>query len=260
VLARLGLGSDIGSDENPSLTTQDLAPPHIGGMFDHGPSDRVYRDRPGLMVFELQPPPFFIMLSADAYGLIPFDPTGQLVPLAETRNAGVWTDELRLAYDLVHGSLTLPNPAAKYILVVTAIEALIPYQARSEELSQLLDSLRPTVDQAWSYDEDTRESVKKLLDSAKMQSVRQHAIKLVGRLTGEYDGKTPKKFFDDIYGVRSALAHGNPRDTPRLSMDALNKQYPQVLEFVLDVLEAWTPDGSIAASDPGDAGLTGSSA
>jgi hypothetical protein len=260
VLARLGVGSDIGSDENPFLTDEDIAPLHISGMFDRGESERVYRDRPGLMVFELQPPPFFVMLSADAYGLIPFDSGGHLISLAEGRHAGVWTDELRLAYDLVHGSLSLPNPVAKYVLVVTAIEALIPYQERSEELSELLESLKPVVAQASNYDEDTRASVKKLLDSAKMHSVRQHAIKLVGRLTGGYDGKPPKKFFDEIYGVRSGLAHGNPRDKPSLSMEALDKQYPQVLGFVLDVLEAWTPDESIAESDSGDANSTDSPA
>jgi hypothetical protein len=54
----------------------------------------------------------------------------------------------------------------------------------------------------------------------------------------------PRKYFDYVYGTRSDLAHGNLRNMSRLERDGLNQGYLQLLFFVLDILEAWTPDYS----------------
>jgi hypothetical protein len=47
------------------------------------------------------------------------------------------------------------------------------------------------------------------------------------------------------------------RDIPKLSRDALRKHYSELLRFVLDQLEAWTPDYSGDGAVPtGDDGTT----
>ena len=69
-------------------------------------------------------------------------------------------------------------------------------------------------------------------------------MKLTDRLVGEYGGKTPRKYFDYAYGTRSDLAHGNLRNIPKLSIEALIEEYTELQRFVLDILEAWTPDYS----------------
>ena len=53
-----------------------------------------------------------------------------------------------------------------------------------------------------------------------------------------------RKYLDFVYGTRSDLAHGKLRNVPKLSTYALNQQYSELLRFVLDILEAWTPDYS----------------
>ncbi len=90
-----------------------------------------------------------------------------------------------------------------------------------------------------------------MLDSDQFESVRSFGLKLTDRLTRQYGGKSPRKYFDYVYGTRSDLAHGNLRDVLRLSRDALNQEYLELLTFVLDILEAWTPDYSGASSTDG---------
>lgn len=138
---------------------------------------------------------------------------------------------------------------------MTAIEALIPYRQKEGAQSALLEALKPLVNGMTNFDDATRESVNKLLTSNQYNSVRQYGLKLAARLSGQYDGKTAAKYYDEAYGTQSALAHGILRNVPKLSEQALGRQYSELLRFVLDILESWTENPTFGEGT-GGANLT----
>ena len=240
VLARKAIGCDFGDDEPDNLTPVEVAELHIRGLINKSSADRVFWDRVGLLVFRMNPDPDFIRFAGEAYGMSGLDDWPTLIASAEERYNGYWTNELRLAYELVHAALADTNPESRCILTVTGIETLIPYREKQPDLSRLLDELISVVSDMTDYAEDTRDAVMSALEYDKVESIGKYGRVLAGRLAGTYAGAKPKKFFADQYGLRSSLAHGNLRDKPKLRKDALNEQFLELLRFVLDILESWT--------------------
>lgn len=248
-MPHLGIASELGDDEDQNLIVPEPRPKQLNAMLGLDPGIDLREDRIGLFVYSTgRRIPRFVYGTASAQVLSKVSTLSKLIGAAQERYAGAWSAELRLAYGLVNAGLSELNPEAKFILLVTAIEALIPYREKDRQLSDLLDSLKPAAQGNTNFDEDTRVTAVQLLESAKMNSIRQYGLKLAERLSGEYDGLTPKKYFDAAYATRSALAHGNLRDVPHLSENALRKRQFELSRFVLDILETWTPDLS------GDAG------
>ncbi|CAM3150884.1 hypothetical protein BST27_23385 [Mycobacterium intermedium] len=241
ILPHLDISADFGDDDDDQLELPPSRPKAVNEMFGVPLDASIYQDRIGLFVYE-EPPAPDIFLYGLASGHVQSTMKGvpAAVIAARERYSGDWSPELKLAYDLVHASLADTNPEAKFILMVTAIEALIPYREKEQKLSELLEALKPAVVQLPGFDEDTQASAIKLIESAKMNSIRQFGLKLASRLSGEYSGMTPKKYFDEIYGTRSHLAHGNLRDLPKLGETELRKALFELRRFVLDILEAWT--------------------
>jgi hypothetical protein len=241
--ARLALATDFGDDIDENCVAREF-PIDLTQISEITEPIAVYHDRIGLIAVPTNPEPVFFYGSAEAIGLVTINgQTDDLLELARQRNVDRWNDELSLAYELVHASLADTNPEARFILAVTAIEALIPRKHRIPEVVAVLDGLIGHLHtQADAMDSAIADLVTKLLDSDKFESVRGFGLRLTDRLTGEYGEKTPRKYFDDIYGTRSSLAHGSLRDIPKLAIDALNQQYLELLRFVLDILEAWTPE------------------
>lgn len=246
--ARAGISSDFGDDLDENLLPTITAPLHHTGMFGLTPNDRVIDDRIGLLVFNSEPIPNFIFV----YGGTPIvslsPPDAGLLSAAKLRNADAWSDELRLAYKLVHSGMADSNPETRFILMVTAVEALIPYRKKEGQLSKLLEALRPVADGMNSFDSDTRKVVDGLLKSNQNNSVRQYGLKLARRLSGAYGGMPPDKYFDEVYGTRSELAHGNLRAIPSLTEGALIAQFSELKRFVLDILESWTENPTFTES------------
>ncbi|OBF92092.1 hypothetical protein A5791_14600 [Mycobacterium sp. 852002-51163_SCH5372311] len=251
VFARMFLSVDLGDDvdESKVLLPETMVTGTGLEMIGIKPGAIIYEDRHGLSIYKTEPVRPFVHLSMGEVSVhvslneqATYDSVGQ----ALQRHSGIWRDELKLAYQLVHSSLANENYEPRLILAVTAIEALIPYRERVAEVVTVLEKLVSHVNDmsATEIDNATRSAVLKLLDSDRYESVRQLGLKLTDRLTGEYGGKSPRKYFDEVYGTRSDLAHGNLRNVPRLSEDALNKTYIELLRFVVDILEAWTPEYS----------------
>jgi hypothetical protein len=241
VFPRLATGCDFGDDDGAKLQPRVVNELHFRAMFNLNADDQVYWDRLGLLVFSMNPPPAaFISLGFDAHGLSGLSKFPAMIAAAERRYNGLWSDELRLAYNLVHAALgATRNAEARHIFEVTALEALIPYREKHPELSRILDALIDTVDPLpGGFDEDTREVAKRCLGDDKSESVGKFGRELAARLTGEYGGMTPKKFWGEVYDIRSGLAHGNPRDEE--TKMALGWASKDLLWFVLDILESWT--------------------
>jgi len=259
VFARMAMSVDFGDDDENKITPREFtAGSQVTRMLGMEDGEIGYHDRLGLFVHKTEPKRRFVYLSAgtpDVYVSMSEQEARDRVEPALQRYSGTWSDELKLAYELVHASLANDNAEARFILLVTAIEALIPRKWRNQSAVDLLDSLITIVEQRAHIENDLREVVSTLLESDKFESVRSFGLKLADRLTGQYGGTTARKYFDAVYGTRSDLAHGNLRDIPKLSRDALSQQYSELLRFVLDLLEAWTPDysgdGAVSTGDDG---------
>jgi len=239
VFPHFAIGCDFGDDDAENLDPVD-EPLHIRGMFNLTESDHVFRDRIGLLVLPAKNlPAAFVSLRMEAVGYSGLDDLPRLITAAEQRYTGVWADDLRLAYNLVHAGLNATeDPEARYIFTVTAIEALIPHREKHPDLSKALDQLASKLDELQGFDADTIASVKQSLENNKRDSVNKFGRELAGRLSGQYGGKDPNIFWRDSYKLRSGLAHGNIRtDTTR---QALHTEFLELLRFVLDILEAWT--------------------
>jgi hypothetical protein len=240
VFPRLATGCDFGDDNYDMLRPFEIPSEQIRALHGLGPEFHLYRDRLGLLVFEWCAEPVFVHLSVDGKGLSGLGDLPEMIAAAERRYSGVWSDELRLAYSLVHAALSATRSVeARHIFKVTALEALIPYREKHSELSRILDALIDSVDQLpGAFDEDTREVAKKCLREDKRESVGKYGRELAGRLSGEYDGMSPQKFWNKVYDIRSGLAHGNPRNE-EVKVD-LGRNSLELLRFVLDILESWT--------------------
>jgi len=115
----------------------------------------------------------------------------------------------RLAFDLYSASAFVSeSPAARLVMLMMALEALMDVGERGEELRTHIDRLVLATDEA-ELDPSDAESVKNALRGLKRESTRSAGRRLVTALNGRaYDGITPVKFFNHCYAIRSALVHG----------------------------------------------------
>lgn len=246
--ARVGFSVDLGDDREELCTPREVD--RIDSRTQPGFTDEtiIYWDRIGLYVLPIDPSAIFYY--GQAYGQ-KWIMTGQAkrpLQAIARHNQNLWSDELKLAYELFHASLADANPETKFILAVTSIEALIPRQERIPEIVTVLNSLIDVVNRRRDeYGRETANSVKQLLHSDKSKSIRSIGLRLADRLSDTYDGLPPRAYFDHIYKIRSELAHGELRNIWRLSPDALNDQIRELNRFVLDILAAWTPEHSTPA-------------
>lgn len=251
-MARMRIPVEFGSDDKENAHPEEVEVKGDGlAMMGILPGDVIYDERRfGLYVYPTEPSRRFLHLTMGTpyvWMSVQEDEVREGILPALSRQNGVWGSELKLAYDLVHAAFSNGNPEAKFILMVTAVEALIPHRQRNDsEVLSLLDSLIAQVEGCASCDDHVRDVVVKLLTSDKNDSVRSFGLKLADRLPGQYANLAPRKYFDNAYGKRSDLAHGNLREVATLGSEALNQQFAELTRFVLDILELWTPDYSNA--------------
>jgi hypothetical protein len=120
-------------------------------------------------------------------------------------------------------------------------------------LTRILDALIPFVDQLSSeFDGDARDSLKAILEDNKMKSIGSFGRELADRFSWSYDGRQPRAFWNKSYGIRSNLAHANPRNAAELQDDYLNEKFLELLRFVLDILESWAISPGYASDSSGD--------
>lgn len=155
--------------------------------------------------------------------------------------------QLELAYETFHMALTATNPEIKYILFVTAIEALIVDTKPEKDdkvLVAALEDLQREVGESERWTPQVRCQIAAVLENAKKKSITGLGKELAGRLDpGKYDGKSAKSFFYENYAGRSAIVHGNTTETERPVSAEIARRLPHLREFVLDLLtrESATP-------------------
>ena len=164
----------------------------------------------GLMVYESDPPPRFVEMSAtpilgtnrDAF-------VNNLNMAIDSRPA--LNERETIAFTLFNASFFQPTSDSRFILLVMAIEALIEPIKRSNDTVALVDSL---IQQTKSshLEGNEKNSVIGGLRWLRKESINQAGKRLVTERLGleaKYENLSPADFFAKCYQIRSDLVHGN---------------------------------------------------
>lgn len=103
---------------------------------------------------------------------------------------------------------------SRFITLVTAIEALLVPQRRSDALQSFIDGTKQDLE-GRKIDEATKKVLMGSLERLRSDSIGQTGKSLCQRLLPdkEYDGRSAGKFFKYCYDLRSEIVHsGKPKD------------------------------------------------
>jgi hypothetical protein len=229
-LAREGIGADFGDDSEP------WTPKYFEGAAKAGLTYGVKDFR--LNVYEQDTPVLFIQnrdrdVSADPR---------QLENLAEGSISDIaaggymLTPQQELAYNLLHAAFFESNPETKNVTLVTAVEAIIRQEVRDDQITTALDELIMITKSNPEICKKSRDTITNALGNVKRQSISEAGQALASSLlNNHYDGLPPDEFFKRSYADRCKIVHGS---TERPTSSVLNQRNPDVLRFVIDLLDA----------------------
>ncbi|MFC9788890.1 hypothetical protein [Rhodococcus sp. NPDC127528] len=215
-LVQMQVGADFGSDYAPLFrsTRPGLEPLAA----EHGV--QALPDEHGLMIFACEPTATFAAFTGSYF--IPKSREQLLNSVRTVRDAGVLpTDGQQLACDLFGASFFELNPETRLILLVTAIEALVIRERRSQESTDLINRFIQDVKGGLLPDHEANSIIGSLRD-LREESITQAGTRIAQSLDGRvYDDKTPEAFFRDAYKVRSRLVHGSTVRPSRNEVDRI---------------------------------------
>jgi hypothetical protein len=180
----------------------------------------------GLVVYDEEHPVGFIGVQARGSVLISADDFEKRLGDWAEPSSGL-TERQRVSAALINDSLFVPQTEARFILRISAVEALCDqtvrdarYQTAIEHLAQQLASQ--------TLDEEIRETLKRTLDNAKRESLRQAYMTKFRALRSQAEATA----FDELYGKRSKLVHDG------LGRGELGDAANAALQLAIDLLEA----------------------
>lgn len=147
---------------------------------------------------------------------------------------------VELAYTTFHAASAVDSSDVKYILFVTAIEALIDDDvSKSEDIVQGLNLLRKHIkdDDAFA---NVRGDLRNLLKEDESESISQLGQQLASKLEGQYGEKNSADFFKQVYSARSGLVHGALEFTGsrrRPTAEEIAQTLPELQRFVVDLIK-----------------------
>lgn len=253
VLARESLGVDFGPDNQTAPHAEityavNEDPPELFKEIGVKAGDRViWDDGYKLTVYRTHPKPRFV---STEFGIPTISVAGWLTRFQERVRAAEhtyapWGNRTQLAYRLVHSALRDPNPETRHVQLVTAAETLVDERSKPDDVMRALRALRRHVED-WAespphdaINEGTLKSLKQILREDERESITQAgAQQAEATLSAFYRGEAPGNFFKNVYGQRSRLVHGLKRKQKRPSVEQLREVKPDLLKFVLDLLDA----------------------
>lgn len=149
--------------------------------------------------------------------------------------------QLELAFDLVHLALSATNVDVRFILWVSAVEALIPNEMpliENVDAITYFDELIAQVGSDGKYNARVRKKVINALERGKYQNITDVGASLARLLDKEYDGLSADIFFRQNYAVRSTLVHGNADESKRIGREEVQRRETPLRSFVGDLLDA----------------------
>ncbi len=144
---------------------------------------------------------------------------------------------------MFHVSLQFSNVDTQYIMLVTALEALIPDTKPAKEDPELVKAFDVLLEYAKKHDQlgpKTKDNVVNALNFAKQESIMNLGSKLAKKLeTRQYDSLSPDEYFQRAYKRRSSLVHANisKRGAP-LDRQIIFDDLQTLRRFVADLLAA----------------------
>jgi len=193
---------------NAGIAADFDAPP----LPDHHENDRPKSpEAPGLRVFP-QPPglTLHIGVRANAYVSRPLETflSQNLNPVRKSIPQGL-SRRLELAYTTFHMALATKPAELKFILFVTAIEALIDDKEKPQPILDALAMLQAYVDdESTDFAPEAKKRLSEILKEDKTESITQLGAQLASQLSSTYGNKEPSGFFKHVYKCRSKIVHG----------------------------------------------------
>lgn len=171
----------------------------------------VVSDSGGPHVFKTDPAPLFVSAGPVGVRKGVLSPTVEAhIQFAAQTNRPM-SKAAELAYDLYSGSIGLPTPDARLVMLVTAIEALIDPPDREPAEQRVVDELEQIVSES-EISTASKQGFGSTLSRLRKQSIGQAGAELLEALSDSgYENETPGQFFRRCYNIRSAIVHGNPR-------------------------------------------------
>jgi hypothetical protein len=223
-------GTEIGSDETPDVPEWSGGQPYF--IYQLG---RRKRDSPKLTVFPTNQEPSWGGLFAEgvvAHAIQTFI-NGHLAWVKQ-RDCRLSAQQ-HLAYNLFHAAYFESSAEARYILLFTAIEALIPERFRAQPYIDVLKQLRSYLQTLDNVETPIKDSIREFLRYKDNESIRYRGrnwVQLLGDDT--FDGMTPEDYFLHAYATRNSLAHGNVN---RPTRESLTAQIPELRRYLLALLD-----------------------
>ncbi|HEX9896130.1 MAG TPA: hypothetical protein VGA85_00510 [Dehalococcoidales bacterium] len=146
-----------------------------------------------------------------------------------------FTEKQVLASEIYASSFFDVTPRARFITLVTAIEALLDQPLRSEETQKLVTILISNAERS-IIDADTKRSLIQGIGNLRRQSIGQAGRSLVKHLLPDekIDGLSSVQFFDRCYDYRSQILHlGTVRDKSVDIADLANMAEPFVNRILI---------------------------
>ncbi|MCC3316495.1 hypothetical protein [Nocardia africana] len=223
------IGIDIGDEDQPYA--EPMSTEFIPVAIPEGTA--LFRDHHGLLVYPADPPAKFGRFGASATAVRSGRALLERLHAVQQADPGV-SDEQVLAFNLMHSSLFDDNVETQFVLLVTAVEAILRPAKRSPEYRKLIKTFIRQTEQS-DLPANERNSLSGYLGNGQRYSITETGRTLAGILgKATYDGLAPSDFFASAYSMRSNIVHGN---ACRPSQEELRHKLPALRAFVTQLLE-----------------------
>ncbi|MGB5759032.1 MAG: hypothetical protein WBM50_19115 [Acidimicrobiales bacterium] len=201
--------------------------------------DRVLNDGPGVFAYPTGGTTLFASTAAN--GTVHRDAEGLVEAVAEAWDFRVAAGEREmLAYDLFSGSFFQTSSDARFVMLVTAVEALIPGGDRSATVGRFVDECLQALDCS-DLKPGEAQALSGQLAGLKRLSIGQGGQLLADRLGNRtYLDLLPRDFFREAYTLRSDLVHGNH---PRPDIADVRRWTGALERYVADLISEMLVSG-----------------
>ena len=228
-LVSLKIGADWGFKPSSGVITNEGIK-----FFESQTNKRVLQGGLGLKVYETNPCPIFIQPKVSKKVSSPISKLVEVLNYA-IEHSRTLTEKEKVALQLFNISFFENAIEARFLALVMAVEVLLEFKPRPENVRQHVENLLKITNDNKSIDKAQKDSLlgslKWLLDESISQAGRRLATeRLNGRL---YNNMVASKFFTHCYDLRCKLVHGS---VPVPNPNEVGTAISQLEFFVSDLL------------------------
>lgn len=220
ILGRFGLGADFGR----RAATGGVFRAFLDQVEDKAGRPAV-NDVHGLMVYESEPRPLFVR--AGSTNLIKSRQGSHFLQAfqATMEEPSPLSDRERWASDLYNIAHFARYAEPRFLLLVTAVEALIKQQLRPEPVRALVEEFIERTNESDLPDAE-KDSLVGTLRHLRQESIRRAGRRMVRERLGdrEYREMPAPRFFSEAYSLRSRLVHGHTPEPTKAEVDSFAAQ------------------------------------